>query len=271
MRQTRGQQQANQMRFANYEFYGTIFTYQVVIDSVTVNKETGYVTIFFGGGNSLLNNAIVPLMAANPDKAFLIQDKNGDQWVIKPDGTVEKAPGGGLPPSAPLSTEARNILKQAFDALRQEYTSSKVDSLHNVLTQQLAVYKAYLLQQSTTDVVNTSTSETSNSYIGKVRINSPSQNNSQSEQYKVKEYAYNVGLTIRLFCLAHTENRHYDATGTFLEVASGNELQLYADYVETEKGKGTSEVVIISNVRLAIIALIQQTIQSVYYQDPSKD
>jgi hypothetical protein len=236
-----------------------------------VNKETGYVTIFFGGGNTMLNSAIVPLMAENPNKAFIIQDKNGDQWVIKPDGKVEKAEGGGLPPSTPLSVEARNILKQAMDALRAEYTTTKIDSLHNILKQQTAIYKAYLLQQSSTNVSNTSINETSNSYIGNVRTNAVPQSNTQSELYKTKEYAYNVALMIRLFYLAHTDNKHYDATGNFLEVPTQGSLQFYADYVETEKGKNTPETTIVSNVRLAIIALIEQTIQQVHYQDPTKD
>lgn len=67
-----------------------MFVYQDFIQDVRVIAD-GRVEVIDAQGNVVPNPALDALRADNPDKSFIIQDKNGDQWVIKPDGTVEKA------------------------------------------------------------------------------------------------------------------------------------------------------------------------------------
>ena len=125
------QQETNQETFADTEFYPEPVTFD--------NNEVTGVSID-AQGNIILNTtngvfyADTTLVPKPRTKAVVIEDKNGNQWVIEPNGTITAAPGGGLPaPHMNVSAIAGEITRLAFDklvalqntnatAINQEYT-----------------------------------------------------------------------------------------------------------------------------------------------------
>jgi hypothetical protein len=78
----------------------------------------------------------IPL--ASPDKAIIVEDKNGDQWVVRKDPTngqtkVTKVEGGCLPPVSdiPVSEEEIDLLKKALAELKKDYSETKINSLQS--------------------------------------------------------------------------------------------------------------------------------------------
>jgi hypothetical protein len=69
-----------------------------------------------------MDTSVPAILAKTPEKAVIIQDKNGDQYVVQKDKTtgattVTRVEGGGLSPggdamAAPTMAVKRNILKQ---------------------------------------------------------------------------------------------------------------------------------------------------------------
>jgi hypothetical protein len=56
------------------------------------------------------------------EKALVIEDKNGDQWVLQPGKAPEKVPGGGLPAGLqqPLSRQAEDLIRVALSELKSQ-------------------------------------------------------------------------------------------------------------------------------------------------------
>ena len=130
-------QEANRAKYKDVAFYDQIFTYDYIIKDVTVDAN-GNVTIIqqqAGGGISHVDNSIKAVREANPDKAIIIQDKTGDQYVIKKDGKVEKVDGGGLAgvSISGINDDIANIIKEALAQIKTE--AKQGSSLDALLTE----------------------------------------------------------------------------------------------------------------------------------------
>lgn len=103
-------QQENREAWVDTEFYGKVFVYdQIEIDKVTPNGES-MVDIADEDGTVRANAEVMQVINASPNKAIIIQDKSGDQFVVQKvkakdsDGNdidqikVTKVEGGGLMP-----------------------------------------------------------------------------------------------------------------------------------------------------------------------------
>jgi predicted chitinase len=96
------QQQANQQQWAGTDFYEKIIDFNYAIDDITVDTS-GNLAIKKDGGQTVVNTEVPAILAKAPEKAVIIQDKNGDQYVVQKDKTtgqtkVTKVEGGGLSP-----------------------------------------------------------------------------------------------------------------------------------------------------------------------------
>src|SRR5690606_3608383 len=74
------------------------------------------------------------ILADAPEKAVIVQDGNGDQWVVQKDKAsgetqVTKVPGGGLSPVGAASDFEIDIVKKALRELRKDYSESRLASI----------------------------------------------------------------------------------------------------------------------------------------------
>lgn len=90
------------------EFHEKIFEYkEIEIENVTVDKD-GNIIIEDSNGNTIPVPDIRPILVDAPEKAVIIEDKNGEQWVVQKDKEtgstkVTKIEGGGLPPASAIA------------------------------------------------------------------------------------------------------------------------------------------------------------------------
>jgi hypothetical protein len=127
-RQDEKKQQENRDQWAGTDFYEKVFAYdQMDIETITPGGAS-VVNITDDKGNVSANAEVMQVINSVPDKAVIIQDKNGDQWVVQKDKTtgevkVTKVEGGGLMPgdSTPIAGEDKDVIKKALRELRKEY------------------------------------------------------------------------------------------------------------------------------------------------------
>ncbi len=90
----------NREEWTGTDFYGKIFLFDnIVIADISVDGPN--LNITDSKGNIHPNTEVAAVLAANPEQAIIIEDKNGEQWVVQKDsGTgetkVSKVDGGGL-------------------------------------------------------------------------------------------------------------------------------------------------------------------------------
>ena len=93
------QQTQNREQWAGLEFQEKIFKYDILIADISFSN--GAVTIIDSEGNSFPNTEVAQILIDAPEKAIIIEDKNGDQWVVQKDpatgeSKATKVEGGGL-------------------------------------------------------------------------------------------------------------------------------------------------------------------------------
>ena len=119
------QQAQNRDQWKGFDFQDKIFKYDMLIADISF--DNGAVTIIDSEGNSFPNNEIPQMLIDAPEKAIIIEDKNGDQWVVQKDENgntkATKVPGGGLVvgPDGKLieSKELRKLDQMILDALNK--------------------------------------------------------------------------------------------------------------------------------------------------------
>jgi hypothetical protein len=148
-RQKERQQQANRDKYQDLSFAEGVTKYDdLIIANVQVDPVSGQVTLTDEKGKNYQDAKLSALVASTgTSQTLVIEDKNGDQWIIKPDKKAEKVPGGGLPPAnnALVSKEAADLVKKALRELRQEYNEEKFRQIKEALAgyeSQLAVQLA---------------------------------------------------------------------------------------------------------------------------------
>jgi TANFOR domain-containing protein len=102
--------QENRNNWTGTVFHNRIFEYKnIVIDSIAVSSS-GVVEITDDQGQVTINTEVTAILVASPEQAIIIEDRNGDQYVVQKDKasgqtSVTKVDGGGL-----AIDEAGNII-----------------------------------------------------------------------------------------------------------------------------------------------------------------
>ena len=127
-KEMQNQQKQNREQWASSDFQEKIFKYNILIADISFENGNGTVTITDSKGNSFPNTEIPQMLIDAPEKAIIIEDKNGDQWVVqKHPSTGEtkatKVDGGGLVvgPDGKLidNKTLRKLDKMILDALNK--------------------------------------------------------------------------------------------------------------------------------------------------------
>ncbi len=112
----------NQQAFADTPFYDDVITFgNTTIQSISVSPQ-GYIQLNTAGGTFMADTALVPKPPRR--SALIIEDKDGNQWVILPNNSVVAAPHGGLPPKYNYSDDKLD----ATDSLRVDFTQKLLPS-----------------------------------------------------------------------------------------------------------------------------------------------
>jgi TANFOR domain-containing protein len=122
------QQQANQQQWAGTDFYEDVIEFNYAIDDITVDAS-GNLAIKKDDGQIVVNTEVPAILSKAPEKAVIVQDKNGGQYVVQKDKTtgqtkVTKVDGGGLSPQ----TIQDNQIKNALVVLVLEQFAEEVDA-----------------------------------------------------------------------------------------------------------------------------------------------
>jgi TANFOR domain-containing protein len=126
-RQKEKQQQANQAQWAGTDFYPEVVTFDYAINTITPDAS-GNLIITQTSGETVANTEVPAILAKAPDKAVIIQDKNGDQFVVqKKDGqtTVTKVEGGGLQPggNTNVATSEAKLIAEILQRFSKQIAS----------------------------------------------------------------------------------------------------------------------------------------------------
>ncbi len=94
------QQKANQQQWSGTDFYEDVIEFNYAIEDIVIDAS-GNLLITQEGGQAIVNTEVPAILAKAPDKAVIVEDKNGDQYVVQKDKTigqikVTKVEGGGL-------------------------------------------------------------------------------------------------------------------------------------------------------------------------------
>jgi TANFOR domain-containing protein len=128
-------QEENRETWKDTDFYDKIIYYND--DDINgVTASDGQVVVTTEDGKTMPNPQITAILKDAPGKAIIIEDKNGDQWVVQKDRAtgetkVTKVEGGGLSPTYNIhvSDDALALVKKALISLRTEYTGERMQTI----------------------------------------------------------------------------------------------------------------------------------------------
>ncbi len=257
------EQEANRKKYKEVDFYENVITYEFPIESVSLNADGSAQIIEKGADGKPIthtNTSIKDIRNANPGKAVIIQDKTGNQYIIKKDGTVEKVPGGGLYAgiNTPVSQNTLDIVKKAIKELRKDYSDSKLKQLENDKKSGLAVMKDYETKAKN-EIQGLGTPTISPTESGDILSTGPVPNDEiDARQLTIatlqvsSKKEYNRGLVIKIFALDINSKAEYELIARSIKIDNNN----LEAYITAEKAKNTSDDNIIKVVKTSIVDVV---------------
>jgi hypothetical protein len=259
-------QEANRATWANTVFHEEIFNFpNAAIDSVYFD---GGDVIIKSGGNTAINDPIRLLLEVPEPKAIIIQDQNGDQWVVeKKDGKYKstKVPGGGLSPNmnATVTDAAFDIVKQSLRALRQEYTDNKIEQTRQTLSSKRSELDR-VIAQGNSQYQPANTSGAASSQVQSVLFDfeeeavtqTPSETNFDRVSKETKQLELEVNRITLISVIADNLDSREDYKLVARDLKIGD--QNLSPYVTQQRAANATDEQIIAAVKTAIIQLIDQ-------------
>jgi hypothetical protein len=246
-------------------FYDKIIAYDIAIDTIT-SEGIGYLNITDSKGNTTTNAEVTQILLASPDKAIIIQDSKGDQFVVQKDGDktkITKVEGGGLSPNNNIEVSAvvLDLLKKALKELRKDYSDSKINDLQKqVDTKSSALNKELAAQDSRYNMStgNIATETPGESLFFGMAVEQVQQtDNSIAAQYKKIELAYNTALVIQLIAQdGKNEQTRKDMAAEL--TYDGKNIQVY---IEEQKKLNKADDEIIPAIKSSIVIFIENTLK----------
>jgi hypothetical protein len=266
-RQQERLQHANRQKYQDLDFVEEVTKYdELVIASLQVDPLSGAVTLTDEQGKSYRDDKLSTLVnAQGTAKAIVVEDKNGDQWVIKPGKTAEKVPGGGLPPvnNALVSKEATDLVKKALRELRQEYNDQKLIELDNERKRQDQLLTDYLnrvrqelgvpgtviptVGDGANDVIILSEDVATVAEADPVHV-------AKAQAYKTAERACNLGVVVKMFAAETVSRKECELIAGALKIDG----QAVVAFIAARQATGATEASQVAEVKKSIIALIGQ-------------
>jgi hypothetical protein len=248
------QRTKNREEFSWLDSSAVLLSFDKVIKDVTYDNATGTVTITDENGNT----STYPLKPEEKGHDVIIEGKDGNQWVIRKDGTVVAVPPpGGLYPgmNRQVGTEEKNLLKLALQKLKGEY-----DSLSAGIT---AGYEAARLARKTNtdniargfagsnftenpnntendDLVFLGEAEADESYV--------TADMQLEQQYKAAERKLNKRRLVKLFVKAVDTDAELEMVARMLRVNNAT----LNDFIKQSKAAGKTDSYIVDEIKKAV-------------------
>lgn len=261
-------QEKNRDAWEGTVFYDKIISYDIAIDTIT-SEGIGYLNITDNDGNVTTNAEVTQILLASPDKAIIIQDKNGDQFVVQKDGDktkVTKVEGGGLSPNnnVIVSDAVLDLLKKALKELRKDYSDSKIADLQKQLDNQESQLDKELAAQDA--MYNLNTTETSDETPGEnlffelSKEDVQDNGNSTARLYKNLELEVNKALVIKLIAQDGKNEQARKDMAADLKY-NGKNIQVY---IEEQKALKKSDDDIVVAIKASITEFVENTLKKYF-------
>jgi hypothetical protein len=272
-RQQERLQQENRDTWAGTQFHDKIFLFDNLdIESIAIDNQS-FITITDSENNTIANAEVMQVLVSVPDKAIIIEDKNGDQWVVQKDpatGQTKVTPveGGGLTPGSnvPVSSDDLNIVRKALRELRREYTDQRIDNASASLSQNKNALDQYLSTRHDAIFAMPSSPATEPMYSEFIEDTETlrageTEFEEKSKAFKFAEYEYNKTMIVKIFA---DENRKDDELTTIAQgvIINGKVLP---EYLAEEKSKGRKEDDLVTDTKNAILELIDKILNEYVY------
>lgn len=247
---------ANQWQAAYH--YDDTYIYNGCIDSIFVSA--GSITIMNCAGTS----TTVP---NDYNGGLLIQDSNGNQWVVNSDGAVIPVVGGGLLPnsSVPLTVDEMSILKQAMALIRNQYDMQKITDLSNTYNSEKSDLDNHITQQR--QPYPTQTTEAGDGgYIGYLPLTTipTDAGTTLNIAFKNAEIDLNMGKVLFIFSRENNTDEELNFIGNYLTVNSKTYKMFVADQLAANK---TQAQIAADVAQLGIIKLVETAVRKKMSKD----
>ena len=265
------QQEANIDKFGDLDFSNNILLFEnIAFTSVTLNAD-GSLSLVSDNGKTYKNNDLVSKPVS--DKPVIIQDKNGDQWVIL-NGKVEVAKGGGLPPYSKslVSKEVLDIVKKALKALRSEYNTNLINSLVKDTENKKSDLQK-LIDKENNRLLNSSQNNKTTAdslFSGEFMLSTDSTEQDENPDFvkksiafKVAERKQNKAQVIQLLAQESRTKREI----TFIAINLFYKEEKIDAFLTKEKQKGTPEDIFVTIAQTAIVDFVNKILDDYLYQN----
>jgi len=273
---------ANREKYKDTEFYEKVFAFPaLVVQNVELKADgTVLITVTDAEGRNVTSPqpAMSQALKDNPAKAMIIEDKNGDQWVVQQGKPPEKVTGGGVSPNngVVISSETLDIVKKALRKLRQTYTDARLSSLEQTMTTKKTDLQNYITQHNkaihhytpavtSVAVTNSSTNNQVNAQSQFIEVNeAPAEDQlfkTKSIAYKQAERLFNKGSVIFIFARENNSAKDYTI------LAEGMRLndQPLNQYTAQQKQAGKTTDALVSEVATAVEVFIDKMLDQYMY------
>ena len=256
------QQEANEDKFGDLDFSNNIMLFEnTVFTSVNLNAD-GSLSLVAESGKTYKNNDLVGKPAS--DKPVIIQDKNGDQWLVL-NGKVEIAKGGGLPPYSKslVSKDVLEIVKKALKELRNEYDEKKIKQLLEEMEKNEKKLNELISnnnQSMYSKRMDTTRVTILTNRISRIAVLTAIDDKfaTAKQLYQTGEDAYNVAIVLWLF---FHEDRLKDINYKKIALLPDVEKIKLNDYIKEKLKKGVAEKQLIDTTKEAFKNLSLQIVR----------
>ncbi|MBC8110617.1 MAG: hypothetical protein H7Y04_06110, partial [Verrucomicrobia bacterium] len=260
------QARENREKYQELVFEEKIWVYSdIVITAVAVDVGTGQVTLTNDKDERIVTEDTFP---PESQKARIIQDKNGDQWVLEKGKEPQKVAGGGLIPggNAPLARADRDLLKKALKQVRNQYSQTLVTSSEELKRQKQQPYEQIVedLQSIFSPATPTGTDSEEIIFFEADTANTTGYQNldEAAANYILSEKALFINKALYYISDDLLADKEYDLLASALKINN----KTYTDFTALQLKNGEKEEVTISIVKQAIIDTIVKLIEENIYE-----
>jgi Fibronectin type III domain len=127
------QQEENRDYWSGHDFYAHVSYYEDIKIS-EVRVENGQLVVIGTdalGNPKQYNNDEILQIVESTGKSVIIEDKDGDQWVVQKGGKISKVVGGGLSPNMDVVVDEAtlSLVEEALIEMQRPYTPERLKTL----------------------------------------------------------------------------------------------------------------------------------------------
>ena len=263
-------QRENRDIWEGVDFYDKIFLFDDLVLDTVFTDPYGNIAFVDATGQQTIIPEIPAILKDAPEKAVIIEDKNGDQWVVQKEGEgykTSKVSGGGLQTGSNVlvSDYAIDIIKRSLRELRKEYDEQKIDNIKADLVIRRASLETAIAENNRKLIPEGTGSNSSPGFgseslfydfveVDLERGIVDDEFSRLSIEVKTTELELNRALLIEY--VSRDLDRKDDYKLIALELRVNGDL--VSDFVSRENARGTTDDVIVEIVKKEMVSFIDQ-------------